>query len=77
MILLVIPPEHVTTKTFKKLYLKTTTAVGTPSFTKKKTDVTKTEKIFKNSAIELKNTHFKPLMLILIDAKKGYIYILA
>jgi len=26
--------------------------------------------------MKLKNNHFKPLMVILIDAKKGYIYIL-
>ena len=46
----VIPPAQETNITFTKLYLKTITAVGKPSFTKKKVQVMKTENIFKNSA---------------------------
>ncbi len=50
IILPVIPPEQATKITFIKLYLKTITAVGIPSLTKKKVQVRKTENIFKNSA---------------------------
>jgi hypothetical protein len=51
MMLLVMPPEQVTIKTLIKLNLNTITAVGIPNLTKKKMEVMKTEKIFKNSAI--------------------------
>lgn len=49
--LAVSPPEKVTINTFIKLYLNKTTAEGTPILTKKNIQVIKTEKIFKNSAI--------------------------
>ena len=54
----VMPPAQETKITFIKLYLKTITAVGIPSLTKKKVQVRKTENIFKNSAnIFVKLTH--------------------
>lgn len=55
MIFPVMPPEQETTITFTKLYLKTMTAEGTPTLTKKKVQVRKTERIFKISAMSQNN----------------------
>lgn len=69
----VIPPAQETKITLMKLYLNTITAVGKPSFTKKKVQVIKTENIFKNSAKVLgKLTHWGDVKQI-INANYCYI----